>query len=363
MGQLGGKIMARKKIEPIVSLGSNDDKLVVQKSRPLFALWRSELTLAEFKILDTYLSRIDSRKPDKRTVTFGKGELEQLLGVKRIRTEELDKRIAHLCTTVRIDDNTAKRGFTRISLFEKAMAEQDDDGLWKVELTCTQSAMKYIFNIENLGYLRYKLRCITSLTSRYSYIMFIYLENNRFRKSWEVSLDELKAILNCEQEETYKEYKFFNVKILKRVHQELHEKTECKYSYEPIKKGRSVVAVRFTVDTLGKAIIEEINPNQITLDGYLENDIEFWENAIRLENGKCEFTKEQLEEIRTVLKTIPTYKMPQDTVTGMDDLSYRRYHYIAQKMATMNRCDSEKKIKNRFAYFLKMLKKDAEIDE
>ena len=38
--------MARKKIEPITSLG-NDDKLTVQKSLPLFALWRSELTLAE----------------------------------------------------------------------------------------------------------------------------------------------------------------------------------------------------------------------------------------------------------------------------------------------------------------------------
>ena len=54
--------MARKKIEPIISLG-NEDKLTVQKSLPLFALWRSELTLAEFKILDTYLSRIDSHKP------------------------------------------------------------------------------------------------------------------------------------------------------------------------------------------------------------------------------------------------------------------------------------------------------------
>ena len=43
--------MARKKIAPITSLGS-EDKLTVQKSLPLFALWRSELTLAEFKILD-----------------------------------------------------------------------------------------------------------------------------------------------------------------------------------------------------------------------------------------------------------------------------------------------------------------------
>ena len=109
--------MARKKIAPITSLGS-EDKLTVQKSLPLFALWRSELTLAEFKILDTYLSRIDSHKPEKRTVMFEKGELEKLLGVKRIRTEELDERLKHLGTPIRLDDSTAKnKRFTRISLF------------------------------------------------------------------------------------------------------------------------------------------------------------------------------------------------------------------------------------------------------
>jgi len=74
--------MARKKIGPITSLG-NGDKLTVQKSLPLFSLWRSELSLAEFKILDTYLSRIDSHKPDRRTVVFEKGELEKILGVKK----------------------------------------------------------------------------------------------------------------------------------------------------------------------------------------------------------------------------------------------------------------------------------------
>ena len=200
--------MARKKIEPITSLG-NEDKLTVQKSLPLFSLWRSELTLAEFKILDTYLSRIDSHKPDKRTVVFEKGELEKLLGVKRIRTEELDERLKHLGTPIKLNDTNSKnKRFTRISLFEKSVAEQDENGLWQVELTASPSAMKYFFNVEHLGYLRYKLRCITSLTSRYTYIMFIWLEANRFRKSWEVDLEELKIILHCDTEEYAKEFKY-----------------------------------------------------------------------------------------------------------------------------------------------------------
>ena len=189
--------MARKKIEPIVGLGK-EDKLTVQKSLPLFALWRSELTLSEFKILDIYLSRIDSHKPDKRQVLLTKGEIEEALGVQKINNTDLKARLKHLMgNVVEVPDKDTKKGFRLVTLFEEAEAEQDENGLWQVKLECTQKAMKFFFNVDNLGYLRYKLRCITSLTSRYTYIMFVYLEANRFRKSWEVELDELKAILHC----------------------------------------------------------------------------------------------------------------------------------------------------------------------
>lgn len=65
----------KKKIEPIETLGRDTDKLIIQKSKPLFALWQSELTLAEFKILDTYLGRINSHDDEHRTVKFEKGNL------------------------------------------------------------------------------------------------------------------------------------------------------------------------------------------------------------------------------------------------------------------------------------------------
>ena len=288
--------MARKKIEPIVSLG-NEDKLTVQKSLPLFSLWRSDLTLPEFKILDTYLARIDSHHPEKRTVTFEKGELEEKLGVERIRIEELDERLKHLGTPIRIDDATAKnKRFARISLFEKAVAEQDEFGLWQVELTASQSAMKYFFNVENLGYLRYKLRCITSLTSRYSYIMFTYLEHNRYRTSWDVDLPQLKEILNCDKVETYSAFKEFNKQVLKKVQKELHEKTECRYTYEPIKTGRRVTSIRFTVETL-QAALDEIEPD-------VSQQIALEDDTLSFLSGACcgEFTREQMEVITSSIQ-------------------------------------------------------------
>ncbi len=352
-----GCAMARKKIEPIVSLG-DESKLTVQKSLPLFSLWRSELTLPEFKILDTYLSRIDSHKPERRAVQFEKGELEKALGVKKLNAQDLKARLKHLMgSVVEVSDNSTKRGFKLVTLFEEAVAEQDENGLWQVSLECTQKSMKYFFNIENLGYLRYKLRCITSLTSRYAYVMFIYLESNRYRRSWEVPLDELKVILNCDREETYKEYKRFNDRLMKRVHKELTEKTECQYKYESIKKGRSVVSVRFTVETLPKVNLEDIDPNQITIEQWQEQgetEKELWQSAI----DEFHFTDEQIETLHEVLICIPECRMPQSIVC-YDAIDLRRYHYMCIKAAELK---NRKNVKNHFAYLLKMLKQDADID-
>ena len=351
--------MARKKIENIIGLGNNEDKLVVLKSIPLFSLWRSELTLSEFKILDTYLARINSHNPDKRTVRFEKGELENLLGVKRIRTEELDERLKHLGTPIRIDDTTSKnKKFARITLFEKSVAEQDENGLWQVELTASSSAMKYFFNIEEIRYLRYKLRCITSMTSRYTYIIFTYLERNRFRKSWKVGLEEFKEMLGCEGEETYKEFKRFNDLILKKAHKEMHEKTECKYSYEPIKKGRTVVAIKFTVETLPKAIVEDVDENQITVEQYLEEQAKRERPMYFAPLEVFNFDEEQLDELQSLIATVPNHKLPQqDADRGNVELN--RYHYFDQKAKEIIRRDKAKRINSKFAYLVKLMKEDS----
>ena len=347
--------MARKKIDPIVGLGY-ENKLTVQKSLPLFALWRSDLTLSEFKILDTYLSRIDSHKPEKRAIILEKGEIENALGIQKINNQDLKLRLKHLMgNVVEVPDKDEKKGFQLVTLFEEAEAEQDDDGLWNVKLECTQKAMKYFFNIENLGYLRYKLRCITSLTSRYTYIMFIYLEANRFRKSWEVPLEELKKILHCENEATYNEFRFFNVKILKKVQKEMHEKTECQYSYFPIKRGRSVKAIRFEVETLPK---QYEAPEQLEMPGFTDSDPIFDVSQSEAERrdlyrdalAPYVVTDDQIDElVQLARKHIDAH----GHFTGCT-LDQQIYNYLlsAKRHATTN---SRSEIKNIYRYLLPII--------
>lgn len=101
------------------------------------------------------------------------------MGVSQIRPDDLEKRIDNLFQTVTIRDKNKSKRFCKISLFEKAKCYRDEDGLWQVDLGASPCAMEYIFNPERLGYLRYNLRNVVKLNSRYSYVLFLYLEQNR----------------------------------------------------------------------------------------------------------------------------------------------------------------------------------------
>lgn len=370
--------MARKKkTEPLVGMTKDpENKLTVQKSQPLTWLWQSDLSLAEFKILDAYLARINSSKPSQRSVVLQKGELENALGVTRINNEDLKLRLKHLSQPIDLAKGNKKK-IHIIGLFEEAEAVQDTDGIWQIRLTCTEAATKYIFNVEKLGYLRYKLRCITSLTSRYTYILFIYLEANRFRESWEIDLEELKQILNCHEDELYKEFKMFNQRILKRCQKELSEKTECRFTYEPVRRGRSVSAIRFTLEMLSPKLEAEIqgrDPSQMSMFDYEDEDDERVDPVLenRSRRGEVigagfdhelfdEFTDEELLE----LKDLAFSCADPDRVAihakyceRLEAISRATAEFIVQKIKAMNVYDKRTHIKDRYSYLKKSIAKE-----
>lgn len=347
--------MPRKKKEtsPIQGIGRNPDELLVQKSRPLFALWRSDLTLQEFKILDTYLARIDSHHPENRTVVFEKGELEQLLGVSKINHPQLKDRLKHLMgNVVEVGNPDQPKTLHLITLFDEAIAKQDETtGLWEVHLECTQKAMKYCFNIEKIGYLRYKLRGIVSLQSRYSYILFTYLESQRKFKSWTVDLDKLRSILKCDQEATYKEYKRFNDLILKRCSKEIFEKTDQRFTYEPVKKGRKVVAIKFTLETLADAVEAAESqqlPGQISFDDY-DNPNQIYADVL-----PDSLTPDQVEALR-IMAAKKAFWVPD----GIHPRECAIADYLRHKVLLMNAANPG--VAKPFHYLKTMIENDEDV--
>lgn len=336
-------------------LPQKSEILLVQKSTPLQSLSRTGLSLVEFKILDAYLSRIDSHNPDIRHVKLGKGELEKLLGVTRISRDELKTRLQGLFRTVTIEDKRKNGGMTIIGLFERAEATLDDDGQWQIDLTCTVSAMEYIFNIENLGYLRYRLKNIIALTSRYSYILYLYLESNRYRSTWEIPLEKLKQLLNCNGE-SYDAFKVFNDRVLKKSREELISKTDIQYTYEPIKNGRKVARIRFTVQSFGDG--QQIPAADVQQSIAIEEAIKRYGSESLAELAQAldyEFTREQMEKILAILARIDIQSEAPTSDINCERARYLRRKYDALNIEDAKKTQAGQKINSRFAYFKKML--------
>ena len=263
----------------------------------------------------------------------------------------------HLFQIIKVKDERKRKGFKLINLFEEADAEQDDDGLWQITLTCTASAREYVFNIDNLGYLRYRLKNVINLTSRYSYVLFLYLLDNRFRKTWSVDLADLKALLNCNAER-YKQFKFFNSEILKKCHKELCEKTDISFEYKPIKRGRAVSAVEFSVNTLNDDLSKQLRSEPLELDNIAEygefvgqtdmftDEVDYGsELADLLGSAACdnEFSPEQVRVLQDlVMKAVPQH----------DNMA--RCDYLIMQVHRMNLF----KPKKRFAYLCKIISND-----
>lgn len=327
---------------------------LVQKSNPLQSLSETKMTLAEFKILDAYLSKINSHNPEERCVTFDKGELESLLGVTQIKNKDLSDRIDNLFKVVTIQDPDKPNKFTKIALFSCAECTQGDDGLWTIKLACSPEAMQYIFNIESIGYLRYRLKNVVNLTSRYSYILYLYLESNRFRGSWTIPLDDLKKMLCCTAD-TYSEYKRFSTMVLKKCQKELSQKTDIDFDYVALRRGRKVTSVQFIIKTPQNATDSPIEPLYEDRDG-IDWTITYGSErlATLAEGCNYEFNKAEMEQIARVLVRID---IPKDKLTKNE--LYGKQFYLREKYAALNVIMCKKPIKNRFKYFLRMLDSDA----
>lgn len=331
--------------------GRNPNELMVQKTNPLLSLSETSITLPELKILDAYLSRINSHNDEARYVRFEKGELERLLGVVKISKDDLSKRLDNLFVAVTLRDERKPKGFTKIGLFEKADCEIDDNGLWQVDLACTTSAMEYFFNPEHIGYFKYRLHNVVNLTSRYSYVLYLYLEKKKSFKSWNVSLDELKQILNCNSE-TYNAYYRFNDLVLKKCYKELMEKTDIRFNYEalnakkqPLKPRQKAVYICFTLDTKSNT------ENRLAFEDIPEPSPQ--SDLVQLISSAChnEFTDIEIEELlqHILVKDVPPHRY------GID---IARYHYTAQMYAKLCRQAEKNKIPNRLSYLIKMIDND-----
>lgn len=221
----------------------------IQKSRPLQAIQQCHLPLMAYKVLDTYLSKINMHDPSKTEIIITKSELESIWGTPKIHINALKKTLKILMQVVEFNYENEDLLFT---LFDCAKIESDEYGAKRVKLICGNTAKQYIFNVDNIGYLRYSLSEVVGFSSKYSYLLYIYLKNGvkQYRgQKWVVGIDEIKVLLDCFDENTgaYTDTKYF-MKILNRAQEDIDEKRNFKFTYKPIKANKVICGIEFCVE-------------------------------------------------------------------------------------------------------------------
>ena len=211
---------------------------VVEKSRRILNLSDMVYSTMQMKFLDIYLSRIDPRDENSRTVRFTLDELADLFGVERIRYERIGTllgesqdlkethkdlpldQLENIKFTYEIDDEE-KRGFVRAPLFVRsAMFRRKDDNSIIIEMTCHEDAKRLFFNLQGVGYIRYRLKNVIPMSGKYSMLLYLYLLDkfNFGNVIVEQTVDYLKHKvfkMDEQSEGIYSEYKYFSQRVLK----------------------------------------------------------------------------------------------------------------------------------------------------
>lgn len=223
-------------------LNMND---IVEKADSLIFMADDPFERSQLLLLDLYLSKINARNPEDRTVIFSKKSLEEFSGKIQIKPKTIDKQIDALMRPVTISNEEGE--WDKTVLFSNSRCFKDNDGKWYISLTCSPEAKKYFFNIETIGYIKYRINNIIHLTSKYSIFLFMCFVKNSYRGTWEVSVDKLREQIHCTGAYC-RNFNEFNKEILSKCMKEINEKTDISVSYTRINgEHNKTHALRFII--------------------------------------------------------------------------------------------------------------------
>ena len=280
-----------------------DENYIVEKSKALVWADLTNYGLPELRFLDIYLSRINARNPESATVTFTKAEYCKLVGLDtRTDTARIRKSLSKL-----MHNEVAfpyEDGYELNVLFTRARCyTRNEDGKVIITIECNPNLSKLFFNISEDGYIRYKLKNMIGMTSKYSVLLYNILKDAEYRGYLEIRLTDLKKHLNV-NEGIYDKYKVLNDKIIKPSVANINEKADIIVAYETIRENRKVASIRFNIKKKTSALElasenktadrwEDVSTEEISSNDVI--DYAFYSEAV--DNS---MTKAQLKHLVTI---------------------------------------------------------------
>lgn len=138
-------------------------------------------------------------------------------------------------------------------------------GAGTITITFHETIAPYLFALRE-KYTQYNLSNILSLSRKYSIRLYELLAAMRYKKSFEIPLEELKKRTDAE---TYDTYSNFEIRVLRPAVEEIGQMTDISVTYEAQKTGKKVTSIIFTYQekNVNKLLeLQERRKNQLDPD-------------------------------------------------------------------------------------------------
>ena len=263
---------------------------LVEKSNVLNTLMSADMGLTELRFFCLYLSKLNARNPNKRTVDILISEFENFFDVK-VNTTLFTQKIRKIMgRTVEIRENGQIRILT---LYSEFCWKENESNI--ISITCNDKMLPYLFKLQG-NYTKYMIGNIAKLNSVSKIRLYEILKQYEKIGTIKISIEELKLML-CSSKNS--DFRHFRTDTLEPAIKDINQYTDIQVSYEKVLSCRKVVALTFTINK--KVNINEEFPLQIEKPQEKLVEKEKSELSSTFEDS---YLPEQLENLLDIAKSV-----------------------------------------------------------
>ena len=226
----------------------NKREFLVIKDNMLVEKGGWNFSLAEQKIICLAIAKLKPTDDITKRILISKDEFCKILGIEErgfIKTFNITSKkiLKNLCY------GEIGNYIGYINFFSECLYNKDTGN---IEIVFHSKLKKHLIGLTK-NFTEYELINVLALNSKYSIRLYEFLLANEYKHTITLSIAKLKEILVCESE-AYKEYKVFKRRILEPCKEEINNKTNIKFDYRPIKRGRSYQEIEFIINKQNRDI-------------------------------------------------------------------------------------------------------------
>lgn len=241
----------------------------VVKSNEIIQKARYDLPLVEIKAFSFILSKIKPTDQAGQKYTFTLNEYCRVLGIetnngKNIQTIKQSLQNLRSKTFWVMLENGDE---TTVGWLDKAWINH---GSGKITVRLDETIQNYVIGLFDGKFTQYELLCTLPMRSSYSIRIYELLKSYANLKKHTFDVEELKNMLGCTH---YVRFPDFRRKVLDVSTKEINRYTDLSVSWEPVTKGRKVVAISYSIkqlDSWGR--FENMDRTSKQLDGQMSID-------------------------------------------------------------------------------------------